>query len=69
MPTVTAPGWVHVASWPDGKEAVPRDVITRGEILRCELSSYESPGHTGFPGARQCYRYWKNNLGSKFKLA
>lgn len=51
--------WVHLAPWPDGKEAVPRDLITGGEMLRCELPNYESPGHTCSLEAHQCYRYWK----------
>ena len=51
--------WVHLAPWPDGKEAVPRDLITGGETLRCELPNYESPGHTCSLEAHQCCRYWK----------
>lgn len=60
--------WVHLAPWPDGKEAVPRDLITRGEMLRCELPNYESPGHTCSLEAHQCYRYWKIILAANFKL-
>ena len=57
-----------LAPWPDGKEAVPRDLITRGEMLRCELPKYESPGHTCSLEAQQCYRYWKIILAANFKL-